>query len=165
MAKCGDTLILLPLQPSSSRPNPRSKRLATSLRSRWVWAITPGVISRPSKHWRKFSSLTRSSYALSDSHRIACRRCWTAKSMPQTCLGAPLYLVEQQGFRKILDTTFMIGFLLHPDANVEDIKRYFRALRRAQRDIDLEPERYKHYFLKELPEKYHRIIDISGFGP
>ena len=51
--------------------------------------------------------------------------------------GAPLYLVEQQGFRKILDTTFMIGFLLHPDANVEDIKRYFRALQRAQRDIDL----------------------------
>jgi NitT/TauT family transport system substrate-binding protein len=79
--------------------------------------------------------------------------------------GAPLYLVEQQGFRKILDTTFMIGFLLHPDANVEDVKRYFRALQRVQRDIDLEPERYKHYFLKELPEKYHGMIDVSGFGP
>lgn len=79
--------------------------------------------------------------------------------------GAPLYLVEQQGFRKILDTTFMIGFLLHPDANVEDVKRYFRALQRAQRDIDLEPEHYKHYFLKELPEKYHGMIDVSGFGP
>jgi hypothetical protein len=73
--------------------------------------------------------------------------------------------LKQQGFRKILDTTFMIGFLLHPDANVDDIKRYFRALQRAQRDIDLEPERYKHYFLKELPEKYHQMIDVSGFGP
>jgi hypothetical protein len=41
---------------------------------------------------------------------------------------APLYVVEQQGFRKIPDTTFMIGFLLHPDANVDDIKRYFRAI-------------------------------------
>jgi hypothetical protein len=59
----------------------------------------------------------------------------------------------------------MIGFLLHPDANVDDIKRYFRALQRAQRDIDLEPERCKHYFLKELPEKYHQMIDVSGFGP
>jgi hypothetical protein len=38
-------------------------------------------------------------------------------------------------------------------------------LERAQRDIDLEPERYKHYFLKELPEKYHCMIDVSGFGP
>jgi NitT/TauT family transport system substrate-binding protein len=79
--------------------------------------------------------------------------------------GAPLYLAEQQGFRKILDTTFMIGFLLHNDANVDDIDRYFKALRRAQRDIDLEPERYKHYFLKELPEKYHAMIDVGAFGP
>jgi NitT/TauT family transport system substrate-binding protein len=79
--------------------------------------------------------------------------------------GAPLYVAEQQGCRKILDTTFMIGFLLHKDANVEDVKRYFKALQRAQRDIDLEPERYKHYFLKELPEKYHAMIDVGTFGP
>ena len=79
--------------------------------------------------------------------------------------GAPLYLAEQQGFRKVLDTTFMIGFLLHKDADPEDVKRYFRALQRAQRDIDLEPERYKHYFLKELPAKYHDTIEVMGFGP
>ena len=79
--------------------------------------------------------------------------------------GAPLYLAEQQGFRKVLDTTFMIGFLLHKDAALEDVQRYFNALQGAQRDIDLEPELYKHYFLKELPEKYHGIIDVSGFGP
>ena len=79
--------------------------------------------------------------------------------------GAPLYLAEQQGFRKVLDTTFMIGFLLHKDADPEDVKRYFRALQRAQRDIDLEPKRYKHYFLKELPAKYHDTIDVMGFGP
>jgi NitT/TauT family transport system substrate-binding protein len=79
--------------------------------------------------------------------------------------GAPLYVAEQQGFRKVLDTTFMIGFLLHKDADAEDVKRYFKALQRAQRDIDLEPERYKHYFLKELPVKYHDMIDVGGFGP
>lgn len=79
--------------------------------------------------------------------------------------GAPLYLAEQQGFRRVLDTTFMIGFLLHKDADLEDVKRYFNALQRAQRDIDLEPERYKHYFLKELPEKYHPMIDVNAFGP
>ena len=79
--------------------------------------------------------------------------------------GATLYIAEQQGFRKVLDTTFMIGFLLHKDADVEDVKRYFNALQRAQRDIDLEPERYKHYFLKELPEKYRDMIDVSSFGP
>ena len=79
--------------------------------------------------------------------------------------GAPLYLTEQQGFRKVLDTTFMIGFLLPKDAALEDVQRYFNALRRAQRDIDLEPELYKHYFLKELPEKYYSMVDVSAFGP
>jgi ABC-type nitrate/sulfonate/bicarbonate transport system substrate-binding protein len=79
--------------------------------------------------------------------------------------GATLYIVEQQGFHKVLDTTFMIGFLLHKDADLEDVKRYFNALQRAQQDIDLEPERYKHYFLKELPEKYRDMIDVSSFGP
>lgn len=78
--------------------------------------------------------------------------------------GAPLYVLEQQGFRKILDTTFMIGYLFHRDVDIEDVKKYFRALRRAQRDIDLEPERYKAYFLKELPEKYHDMVDVRAFG-
>jgi NitT/TauT family transport system substrate-binding protein len=78
--------------------------------------------------------------------------------------GAPMYVLEQQGFRKVVDTTFMIGFLVHGDADLADVERYFRALRRAQRDIDLEPERYKHYFLRELPERYHPLVDVRAFG-
>jgi NitT/TauT family transport system substrate-binding protein len=31
--------------------------------------------------------------------------------------GVPMYVLEQQGFRRIVDTTFMIGFLLQPEAN------------------------------------------------
>jgi NitT/TauT family transport system substrate-binding protein len=78
--------------------------------------------------------------------------------------GAPIYVLEQQGFRKVVDTTFMIGFLISNDANDEEVRRYFRALQRAQRDIDQEPERYKHYLLKELPEKYHTAVDLNSFG-
>ena len=79
--------------------------------------------------------------------------------------GAPFYVAEQLGFRKILDTTFMIGHLVTDQADLEDVERYFRALRRAQNDIDLKPEAYKHYFLNELPERYHPIVDIRHFGP
>ena len=43
-----------------------------------------------------------------------------------------------------------------PTRDHEDLERYFRALRRAQREIDLEPERYKHYWLRELPEDLAR---------
>lgn len=79
--------------------------------------------------------------------------------------GAPLYLVEQLGFRKVVDTTFMIGFLVTGEPHLEDVERYFRALRRAQRDIDVDPEPYKHYFLNEIPKKFHSMVDIQAFGP
>ena len=79
--------------------------------------------------------------------------------------GAPFYVAEQLGFKKIVDTTFMIGHLVTERADVQDVERYFKALRRAQRDIDLEPEAYKHYYLRELPERYHSLVDIRRFGP
>lgn len=79
--------------------------------------------------------------------------------------GAPFYVAEQLGFKKILDTTFMIGHLVTEHADLEQVVRYFEALRRAQHDIDLEPQAYKHYFLRELPERYHALVDIRRFGP
>jgi ABC-type nitrate/sulfonate/bicarbonate transport system substrate-binding protein len=79
--------------------------------------------------------------------------------------GAPYYVAEQLGFRKMIDTTFMIGHVVSEDADLRDVEGYFEALRRAQHDIDLEPEAYKHYFLRELPERYHDLVDIRRFGP
>ena len=81
-----------------------------------------------------------------------------------TVFGLQLYVLESQGFRKVVDTTFMMGFLLSSEASGEDTARYFRALQRAQQDIDLQPERYKHYFLKELPEQFHSLVDVRTFG-
>jgi ABC-type nitrate/sulfonate/bicarbonate transport system substrate-binding protein len=79
--------------------------------------------------------------------------------------GAPLYVVEQLGFRKVVDASFMIGSLVTGDPDPADVERYFRALRRAQRDIDIEPELYTHYFLRELPERFHTMVDTRAFGP
>jgi NitT/TauT family transport system substrate-binding protein len=80
--------------------------------------------------------------------------------------GLAYYVLEQQGFRKVLDTTFMMGFQVTSDAAQDDLERYFRALGHAQQAIDLEPERYKHYFLRELPEEYHDLFDprLAGTG-
>jgi NitT/TauT family transport system substrate-binding protein len=64
-----------------------------------------------------------------------------------------------------VDTTFMIGFLVRDDSDQEDLERYFRALRHAQREIDLEPERYKHFWLRELPEDLRAGVDVRRFGP
>ena len=79
--------------------------------------------------------------------------------------GAQFYIAEQLGFRKIVDTTFMMGFLLSPAADMTDTERYFRALRRAQQEIDLEPEPYKHYYARELPADLAALVDVQRFGP
>ena len=47
--------------------------------------------------------------------------------------GTPSYVLEQQGFRKVLDTSFMIGFLINGNATNEQLWAYFNALQRAQR--------------------------------
>ena len=78
--------------------------------------------------------------------------------------GAATYLLEQQGFRKVLDSTFMAGFLFNSDTDPEDVRRYFNGLKRAQMDLDFEPERYKHHYLREIPERFHPLIDVRGFG-
>jgi NitT/TauT family transport system substrate-binding protein len=79
--------------------------------------------------------------------------------------GAQYYLLEQLGFRKLVDSTFVMGFLISHAADREDVGRYFRALERAQRDIDLEPDRYKRYWLRELPEDLAAVADVRRFGP
>lgn len=79
--------------------------------------------------------------------------------------GAPAYLLEQQGFRRIVDTTFMIGFLFSADADIADVEAYFRALQRAQAEIDLHVERYKHHLLEGLPDQCRAIADVRTFGP
>jgi ABC-type nitrate/sulfonate/bicarbonate transport system substrate-binding protein len=79
--------------------------------------------------------------------------------------GPPAYVLEQNGFRKVLDTTFVVAFLVSADAEPVDVERYISALLRAQRDIDLEAHRYKHYYLRELPETLHSRVDVRAFGP
>ena len=82
-----------------------------------------------------------------------------------TMWGVPLYIAEAFGFRKVVDATFMIGFLVsRPDASKADIDKYLAALRRAQMEIDLHPEAYKHYHLRAVPEKYRDQVDVRAFG-
>src|ERR1700722_4527297 len=79
--------------------------------------------------------------------------------------GGPLYIAEAFGFRKVLDATFMIGFLVTgSDATKADVDKYLAALRRAQMDIDMHPEQRKHSHLRSVPEKYREQVDVRAFG-
>jgi len=82
-----------------------------------------------------------------------------------TLFSGPYYFAEQLGFRKIIDTTFMIATMITGDPSPQDLQKYFRALQRAQRDIDLRPERYTHYYRREFPVRFHPRMDTRRWGP
>ena len=79
--------------------------------------------------------------------------------------SGPYYFLEQLGYRKILDTSFMMASMIDENANMADVKKYFAALRRAQADIDLRPELYTHYYKKEFPARFLDQMDTRLFGP
>jgi ABC-type nitrate/sulfonate/bicarbonate transport system substrate-binding protein len=87
------------------------------------------------------------------------------KAPAASLFSGPYYFVEQLGFRKIIDSTFMIATLITGDPDPEDVRKYFRALRRAQRDIDLRPELYTHYYKKEFPARFLDQMDTRRWGP
>jgi NitT/TauT family transport system substrate-binding protein len=80
--------------------------------------------------------------------------------------GLQSYIVEQLGFRKVVDTSFMIGFLISgQDVDMQDVEKYFRAMRRAQRDIDVEHQQFTHYYLREMADEFKPLVDTRAFGP
>ncbi|HEX6529562.1 MAG TPA: hypothetical protein VF004_07085, partial [Burkholderiales bacterium] len=88
------------------------------------------------------------------------------RQVPAAALfSGPYYFAEQLGFRKIIDTTFMMASMLNGDPNAEDVRKYFRALRRAQRDIDLRPELYTHHYRQEFPARFRAQMDTRRWGP
>src|SRR3954467_2170977 len=87
------------------------------------------------------------------------------KSQAAALFSGPYYLAEQLGFRKVIDTTFMIAAMIKGEVDPEDVRRHFRALRSAQRDIALRPERYTHYYRNEFPDRFHAVMDTRRWGP
>lgn len=79
--------------------------------------------------------------------------------------GGPLYFAEQLGYRKIIDTTFMVAAMISDDVDEDDVRKCYRALKRAQADIDLRFEKYAHYYKNEFPERFRERMDTRRFGP
>jgi hypothetical protein len=79
--------------------------------------------------------------------------------------SGPYYFAEQLGFRKVIDTTFMMASMITGDPDPDDLRRYFAALRRAQHDIDLRPELYTKHYKREFPERFHSVMDTRRWGP
>ena len=88
------------------------------------------------------------------------------RQVPAAALfSGPYYFAEQLGFRKVLDCTFMMATMLTGDPDMEDVKKFFRALKRAQADIDLRPELYTKHYKNEFPKRFHDKMDTRRWGP
>jgi hypothetical protein len=82
-----------------------------------------------------------------------------------TVFGAQYYVIEQLGFRKIVDASFMIAAMVPLHVDTAEVRKYFAALRRAQCDIDVSHQPYTHYYANELPERHRALVDVRRFGP
>ena len=82
-----------------------------------------------------------------------------------TLFGCQLYVAEQLGFRRLADVTFMIAGMVPEGTDPADVAKYYEALRRAQAEIDLDHQRFTHYFLNDVPDEYRDRIDTAAFGP
>lgn len=89
-----------------------------------------------------------------------------ARDVPATSVwGLTFQVLEQMGFRKIVDTSFMIGFMFPNEVDERDVEKYMKGLRRAQMDLDVEPEKHKHYYRNEIPDRYKSSLDVRRFSP
>jgi len=78
--------------------------------------------------------------------------------------SGPYYFLEQLGFRKIIDTTFMMASMVTGAPDPDDVRKYFRALRRAQRDIDLRPSCSRTTTRRSSPVRFHAQMDTRRWG-
>ena len=79
--------------------------------------------------------------------------------------GLTFQFLEQLGFRKIVDTSFMIAFMFPAGVEAGDVEKYMNGLQRAQTDLDIAPEQYRHFYRNEIPDRYKATVDVRRFSP
>ena len=78
--------------------------------------------------------------------------------------GLSFQVLEQLGFRKVVDASFMIAFMFPAAVDPADVEKYMNGMKRAQMDLDFAPEKYRHYYLNEIPERYKAKVDVRRFS-
>ena len=110
--------------------------------SRCMSVISPAAITRRSRHWNRSFQPNGSSCAFGGSPADRVDQLLDGSAPAATVFGAQYYVMEQLGFRKIVDASFMIAAMVPHAADVGDVRKYFAALRRAQTDIDIAHQPY-----------------------
>ena len=87
------------------------------------------------------------------------------QDLPASSLwGITFQTAEELGLRKVVDCTFMITFMFPAGVAVENVEKYMCGLKKAQMELDLRPEKYKHHFAGMIPERYRDKVDVRRFA-
>jgi len=87
------------------------------------------------------------------------------RDLPASSLWGVTYLAgEQLGLRKVADCTFMITFMFPQGVALDDVEKYIRGLKKAQMELALRPELYKHHYRNMIPLRYHDKVDVRRFA-
>ena len=79
--------------------------------------------------------------------------------------SGPYYFLEQLGFRKVIDTTFMMATMITGDPEPEDVRKFFRALA-ARATGYRSPARTLHSLLQErVSGAVPLSMDTRRWGP
>ena len=78
--------------------------------------------------------------------------------------GLSFQVLEQLGFRKVVDASFMIAFMFPATVDTSDVEKYMNGMKRAQMELDFAPEKYRHYYRNEIPERYRDKVDVRRFS-
>ena len=74
---------------------------------------------------------------------LGARRIGVGRDLPAASVWGLAFLVlEQLGFRKVSDTSFMIAFMFPPGVDPVDVEKYMSGMKRAQMELDFAPEKY-----------------------
>ena len=79
--------------------------------------------------------------------------------------GLSFQVMEQLGFRKVVDASFMIAFMFPAAVDPADVEKYMNGMKRAQMELDFAPEKYRRYYLNEIPDRYKTKVDARLFSP
>jgi len=89
-----------------------------------------------------------------------------ARDLPAVSVwGLSFQVLEQLGFRKVLDASFMIAFMFPSGVDPADVEKYMNGMKRAQMELDFAPEKYRRYYLNEIPDRYRSKVDVRLFSP
>ena len=78
--------------------------------------------------------------------------------------SALFQVLEQLGFRKVVDASFMIAFMFPLNVDEGDVEKYMNGMKRAQMELDFAPEKYRHYYRNEIPDRYRDKVDTRRFS-